>query len=192
VPSFVPDASAQALDGAAFAFVIETLLPRGTPRTRGYSLLAGLRGLFEEFDESLECCLAISPLTAAFLRLDDDQPVRANARIAEREQPFEHGGWNVPAPAGVKTQVNGRGDFVDVLAAGTACPYRVELDFVERDRQFVGDLQEVRHASHTGVRSSVRSLRIPGLHQGAGEWKSEPSDAASCLSRARPTSRFVN
>jgi len=82
--------------------------------------------------QSLQGVFAVLLLGAEALRLDDDDALLADAPVAEVQQAmFIEGGQG--GGADIEAQVDGGGDFVDVLPAGALGADRGDFDLVMGD-----------------------------------------------------------
>lgn len=74
------------------------------------------------------------------LGLDDHYALAGDALVAAVQQSrFDRVGQR--RGGNVEAQVDGRGDLVHILAAGPLGPHSADLDFAERDRNAVADLE---------------------------------------------------
>lgn len=91
----------------------------------------------DQFTQTFQRLLTVLFLAAALLRFDHNDAVPGEAAVFEVEQSLlvkirQGGGPDI------ETQVNGRGDLVDILSAGAACTDCADLNFMIRYADLAG------------------------------------------------------
>ncbi len=103
-------------------------------------MLGNHHGIPDDPAEPCQGIFLVLFLRPVLLGLDDNDPVLGQPLIIEGQQPFL-AGIGQGRVADVKTQVNGAGDLVDILAPGPAGPDKMQLDFIFGDVYGVCDLE---------------------------------------------------
>ena len=87
---------------------------------RGLPFFALFFGVLDECGEPLQCLFFISLVGSMVLSFYDNYPLSAKAAVAQVEQPA----LDILGQAGVyhiKVQLDGGGDFIDILPTGALC-----------------------------------------------------------------------
>lgn len=96
-------------------------------------------GICDELLQSAQRILLVLFLGPVFLGLDDDDAILGQSLTAECQQSLLIG-LGQRGMRNVKTEMDGAGDLVDILAPGPAGPDKMDLDFIIRDAYYVGYL----------------------------------------------------
>ena len=132
---------------AAVVFTLQSFLFRRSPRPGRTSSLECNRHALDQFNKAGDSVLSVLQLTAVLLCLDDHHAIGSDSPVALCQETLfveirQGGGDNIEA------QMDGGGDFVDILPARTLYANRVDFDFFSQQ----GDR---RH--HEGALSGVLS-----------------------------------
>lgn len=140
--------SASLYDFASQGFKLSSfrlaIYPFTLSTTRGFSGFPSWGCDGDAFDQFLEPCEGIVPillLGTVLLGFDHDDPVFSDAAIAQIEEAF-FVEWRQGRCVDVETQMDGSGDFIDILAACALRANRSNVDFSERNGGFISDLQQ--------------------------------------------------
>lgn len=121
--------------------VVESLLASRPPRTRRQAGLRLLQCVPDKVGEASQRCLPVAPLAATLLCLDDDNARCADALVAAFQQTCAYRLGQGRAVPNIEPQVNGGGDFVDVLSTGSLRAHGLQIYLFHRDLHVAGDFE---------------------------------------------------
>jgi hypothetical protein len=118
---------------------VQPFLLRGRRRPGGLSFSSDHGHATDEFGQPLQRILLVEFVTSVLLGLDHDGAVLGQPMILECEKPF----LQVAVERGffyLETEMDGAGDLVDILPAGTLSADLSDFNFTERDGNGAGNL----------------------------------------------------
>ena len=129
----------QILGSPMLCFAVHALLLRGFRRPGWFAPLLQYDCLTNQLSQPLQCVVTILFLSTKLLSLDNNNTVLADTLVVQRQKALlmkigQRRGIDIEA------QVDRRSYLVDVLATGTLCSNRTELDFAFGDADLAGNL----------------------------------------------------